>query len=652
QGWFRRACEEAARRRFFHWELEFPEVFFDEYGRRRENAGFDAVIGNPPYVRQEQLRENKEFLKHSFQVYDGVADLYVYFYEIAHRLLRQGGRFGMITSNKFMRAAYGEKLRRFLTDQVQLQQIIDFGDLPVFPDATAYPCIVLTVGGPGGGGVSYVRVPSLEFESLDRLVRERSTPVPSEALAKEGWRLAQADELAILAKMEAVSVPLRQWLGDVKINYGVKTGLNEAFFIDEATRQRLIAEDPKSAEIIKPLVVGEDIKRYEIDYKNRYLIFARRGIDIDGYPAVKRHLEQFREHLEPRPPDWDEASQGPWPGRKPGAYKWYEIQDTIDYYADFAKPKVILPDIAAEAQAAYDDTHLFVGNTAYIIPIPSLWLIAILNSRLLNWWYRQRSAVYRGGYVRFIYQYLVEIPIRRIASTTPSTERARLVEEAKRLYQTELEAHQKPRALTEVFSKTLQFVEERLQKKHPTDLELVRKHNADPLNKDWQIPEGALWEQSDVVHDFLAFLAEEMIRLNKEKQAEMKNFLTWLEAELRIQEEKNGSTGIEALFGKTELRNYLGDYQKNEPELSFAELWKILQRNKSRIGCKLTYEFMAELRDAYERSLAKLRPIKERLRLTDGLIDQIVYRLYGLTEQEIALVEGILQGQKDGDANV
>jgi hypothetical protein len=191
----------------------------------------------------------------------------------------------------------------------------------------------------------------------------------------------------------------------------------------------------------------------------------------------------------------------------------------------------------------------------------------------------------------------------------------------------------------EVFGPLLMFVEERLKKIHKPDPELVRKHNEDPLNKNWQIPEGVLWEQSDVVHDLLAFLAEEMIRLNQEKQQEMKNFLSWLETELQVRPDEEGNTGIDALTGKIKLKNYLGDYQKGEGELAFEELWEILKKNKNRIGRPLTHEFMAELREAYERSLAKLRPIKERLRLTNALIDQIVYRLYGLTEEEIQIVE-------------
>ncbi|RLE40636.1 hypothetical protein DRJ23_01550, partial [Candidatus Acetothermia bacterium] len=128
-----------------------------------------------------------------------------------------------------------------------------------------------------------------------------------------------------------------------------------------------------------------------------------------------------------------------------------------------------------------------------------------------------------------------------------------------------------------IFTELLAFIDARLEKVHTPDPELVKKHNADPLNKDWQIPEGALWEQSDVVHDLLAFLAEQMIELNKEKQAKIAEFLEWLEVELDVKPDRKGNTGIEALTGKTKLRNYLGDYQKDEEALSFDELWAILR---------------------------------------------------------------------------
>jgi len=191
----------------------------------------------------------------------------------------------------------------------------------------------------------------------------------------------------------------------------------------------------------------------------------------------------------------------------------------------------------------------------------------------------------------------------------------------------------------EFFGEILQFIDARLEKVHTPDPELVKKHNADPLNKDWQIPEGALWEQSDVVHDLLAFLAEQMIELNKEKQAKIAEFLEWLEVELDVKPDKKGNTGIDALSGKTKLRNFLGDYQKGEEALPFDELWPILRKNKNRIERNLSPSFMQEVKRAYEESLSALFPIKEKLRLTDGLIDRIVYRLYGLTEEEIRIVE-------------
>ncbi len=206
---------------------------------------------------------------------------------------------------------------------------------------------------------------------------------------------------------------------------------------------------------------------------------------------------------------------------------------------------------------------------------------------------------------------------------------------------TEMKATGTQKMSPKVFDAFLQFVDERLKKQHRPDSELVDEHNADPKNADWKIDPDALFEQADVIHDLLAFLAERMIALNKQRQQKMKAFLQWLEAELEIVPDVKGRAGIEALTGKTRLKDFLGDYQKGEEALPFDDLWEILRKNKRRIGRSLTPTFMQELRAAYEDSLAKLLPIKETLRLTDGLIDQIVYRLYGLTEEEIAIVEKI-----------
>ena len=207
---------------------------------------------------------------------------------------------------------------------------------------------------------------------------------------------------------------------------------------------------------------------------------------------------------------------------------------------------------------------------------------------------------------------MVKFPIRRIAFTTPKEERARLVEKGKRLYQ------------------------EFLKTKDPVPILVLVERCLPKDDEDNFIQEE---EKSDVVHDLLAFLAEQMIELNKEKQAKISEFLEWLEVELKVKPDKKGNTGIDALSGKTKLRNFLGDYQKGEGSLPFDELWTILRKNKTRIARNLSPSFMQEVKRAYEESLSALFPIKEKLRLTDSLIDRIVYRLYGLTEEEIGIVE-------------
>jgi len=187
------------------------------------------------------------------------------------------------------------------------------------------------------------------------------------------------------------------------------------------------------------------------------------------------------------------------------------------------------------------------------------------------------------------------------------------------------------------------FVKSILVKKYRPDAELVKKHNADTINKNWQIKEDDLCDQSDMVHDILAFLAEQMIEMNKEKQKEINGFLEWVESQLKVEQDKKGNTGIEALTGKTHIKNYLGDYQKGKEHLSFEEFWKILEKNKNRIQASLkSRETFDNIKTEYEKSLSRLLPIKEKLQKTDWLIDQIVYKLYGLTEEEIKLVEEVL----------
>ncbi|MFP4029263.1 MAG: Eco57I restriction-modification methylase domain-containing protein [Candidatus Brocadiia bacterium] len=421
----------AHERRFFHWNVEFPEVFFERRNggvRGKDDAGFDAVVGNPPYVRQEQLGSDKEYYELAYEVYHGVADIYVYFYELGHEMLQPAGLFGMITSNKFMRANYGDPLREFLGEKCRMQQLIDFGDLPVFGEVTAYPVICISAHRDVGDGVRYLEISDLDFRELQEKVGKEGDVLPASAFEGYNWSLTDAETCAVLQKMERYGVELGK-LVDGEIYRGVLTGFNEAFIIDDEKRRELIEEDPRSEELIKPLVVGQDVKRYHVNREDRWLIFTRRGIDIDAYPAIKKHLGQWREDLEPK-----KTSSQSGPGRKPGDYEWYEIQDTVDYFTEFEKPKLMLPDIAARATVYWDDEGLYGTNTCYFTPMPSRTTCALVNSRLITAWYAQTAATYRGGYLRFFTQDVERIPIRRTFHTTPEKEREEQVEELKTLY--------------------------------------------------------------------------------------------------------------------------------------------------------------------------------------------------------------------------
>jgi hypothetical protein len=255
-----------------------------------------------------------------------------------------------------MRANYGKPLRQWLKQQ-RIEEILDFGDLPVF-QVTTYPCIIRILKNTPSLEFNVTQVQTLKFTSLDDYVKEYKYVVKQEGLDDSGWSLADENTQALLDKIRHVGVPLREYVNG-NIYYGIKTGFNEAFVIDADTRGKLIAEDAKSEELIKPFLVGRDIKRYQPLESERYLIFTRRGIEIQQYPAIERHLLQFKERLMSKPKDWKGEK---WQGRKPGSYKWYEIQDTVDYYTEFEKPKILWPGISAEVTAFAFDVAKYYGN--------------------------------------------------------------------------------------------------------------------------------------------------------------------------------------------------------------------------------------------------------------------------------------------------
>ncbi|HEY8660832.1 MAG TPA: TaqI-like C-terminal specificity domain-containing protein, partial [Hanamia sp.] len=390
----------------FNWQQAFPNVF--------KQGGFDCVIGNPPYVRQEMLGDIKAYLQKKYKVYHGMADLYSYFMEKGIELLNDKGLFGIIVANKWMRANYGEPLRVWFKQQ-SVYQVVDFGDLPVFQNVTTYPCIVIA-----GNNVSAlgdenpdkftVDVKTLQFDNLSDYINGNKQILLQDKLEDSGWNLGSETEQLLLKKLQTTGIPLGEYVKG-KIYYGIKTGLNEAFVIDEETKNGLIAEDKNSEEIIKPFLAGRDIKRYEVPKSNKYLIFTKRGIDINKYPAIKNYLLQFKTQLTPKPKDWKGTE---WKGRKPGSYLWYEIQDAVDYYKEFEKPKIIYPNICKQPEFTFDYNKWYTNQKCFIIALDDKYLLGILNSKLNNFLFEKYLPKLRGGFYEPSYVFFKNFPIKKI----------------------------------------------------------------------------------------------------------------------------------------------------------------------------------------------------------------------------------------------
>jgi hypothetical protein len=267
-------------------------------------------------------------------------------------------------------------------------------------------------------------IKSLEFTSLQLSVDENKTTLEISSLDDAGWNLSSEVDQTLNKKLLLNSISLGSYVKR-KIFYGLKTGLNEAFVIDEKARQELIKKDKRSKEVIKLFVAGKDIKRYQPFSINRYLILLPKGFTSkksnnskdgwkwlkENYPAIAEHFEPYKEKGEKR---FDK-----------GDY-WWELR-ACDYYGEFDKPKIILPDIALKMQATYDTNNFYSVNTAYIIPTDDKFLLGLLNSNVVHYYYSKISSTIRGGYMRFIRQYLETIPIK--TDKTKESEIVKLVEQ-------------------------------------------------------------------------------------------------------------------------------------------------------------------------------------------------------------------------------
>ena len=418
-------------------------------------SGFDVVVGNPPYIRQEWLAPFKPYWEQAFQSYHGVADIFTYFYELGVNLLRPRGRLGFITSGSWVRGNFGAPLRAFLSQHAAIDSMVDFGEYQPFDDAEMIrPTItVLTKpnarrgspdpaadqdrrspqhasasespgdlrsgSGAGSGDPRTARGRMKLFkwlttgsppQNLSEVIAKSPT-MRTDHLSEAAWELDPDDVLALRAKLKDCGKPLASYCNG--IFRGVVTGLNEVFVINRARRDSLISSDPQCAEIIKPFVQGTHLRPWYLEQSDEFLIFTRRGTVIDNYPAVREYLESHRKRLEPRPDNWPASKE--WGGRKPGAYRWYELQDTVDYWKSFEVPKIVWPDISKLPRFSMDSESRYLGNTAFVIPGEDYFLLGILQS-WATWFFLSKTAQplrLRGDrwQYRLFAQFMEHVPI-------------------------------------------------------------------------------------------------------------------------------------------------------------------------------------------------------------------------------------------------
>ncbi|MFL6721842.1 MAG: Eco57I restriction-modification methylase domain-containing protein [Sphingomonas sp.] len=373
--------------RGFVWRERFRRIF--------DEGGFDVVVGNPPYVRMELLKLVKRYLETRYSVVSDRADLYAYFFELGLRLLKPGGRLGYISSSTFFRTRSGAPLRQYLSQNAHIEAIIDFGDLQVFEGVTTYPSILILkkVGEASSNTASSDRSLAVRFLNLKEFppdlaaaFEERAQQMPQSRLGVGSWRFESDALNSIRNKMAASHRTLGELLGPPLC--GVKTGLNDAFVVSRELRDRLIARDSRSDELLKPFLIGENLQRWHFESDDLWLIYTPKSrVDIEDYPAVRDHLAQFRDRLQAR------ATQ----------QNWWELQQAqLAYVPAFEAKKVIWPEFSQGPKFSFDASGSYPLNKVYFVSQETPELVAVLGSKPVWFYLFGDAGALRGGKWRLI----------------------------------------------------------------------------------------------------------------------------------------------------------------------------------------------------------------------------------------------------------
>lgn len=390
----------------FEWRFEFPEVL----NEKGDFIGFDVVIGNPPYFSLSKIKEQADFfVKAGYKTYSKGADIYCLFYERGNQLLKDNGYLTYITSNSWLKSIYGDLLKKYFSEHMQPMSLLNIEDVQIFEEATVESNII-TLKKKQSQEPFKIATLTDEYIAGSSLIdffenRSYLFNVPETT----DWVIGNEVDSSLKRKIETGSKILKKF--KVSINFGIKTGFNEAFIINEATKDELIQNGPESEEIIKPILRGRDLRRYSYTFSNNWVIktFPSLKLDIDKYPAIKKHFQKFGQaRLE------QSGNKG---SRKKTQNNWFETQDTIAYWHDFDKEKIIWGEISDKPKFAYDNGKYYAEATTFLMTGENLkYLLAILNSKVSEWYFNKISTTTGMGTNRWKKYKIELLPIKDISS--------------------------------------------------------------------------------------------------------------------------------------------------------------------------------------------------------------------------------------------
>jgi len=523
KGWFKKADNINNEKHFFHWELEFPEIFFDEHGKEKDNPGFDAVVGNPPWVRFHNLNTDEvSYFSYAFDYATGQFDAFGLMIEKGFEKLRNAGHFGFIMPDLFLRGLQYQGLRKALLKKARITDIVELGD-KVFPEVQMPACLLLYAKSRADKNL-------VKFQSdLER--EQKSIFITQDSFLEIPGSPLDVRAGLLLSEVLKSSIPLAEI---ATITRGIEIGRNKLKMVRTAANDVAVLS-------------GDEVQKYVP--KNEVFI----SVEI---------------------------------ARK------FSKESSI-----FSAPKIMIRETGGILVGCLDENGIITLRTLHNLHITDKninvkYVLAVLNTKLLQYifevCFRQAGEIFPK--IRIAQER--QLPIRRIIFTTPADRRKKFLEEVKEFYKNYLK--------TNNLDSILFFVQERLLAKP---------------------------EESDVIHDLLAFLAEKMIEYSRARNKEIKSFLNWLERTMGAE--------VENLSNKTAIKDY--------DEATIEGLLEILKKNKKKLKTDPSRrEFQDKITEEFAKSITKLTPLKQKIESTNNLIDQLVYKLYGLTEDEIIVIENLV----------